>query len=151
MCDISEAVAGLVGRADVGACMFFLAALLTYIKSCPDHNTGSPDNDNNSKRTNWGLLLMSLGISAASMLTKEQGITVLGVCAVYEAIIVSRINFRAVKTSLKKVCKEQFLRNSFVLLEIAPNLSLFVVSKLSFSFFLTESTAQQQLEAFSVF
>jgi hypothetical membrane protein len=104
---ISEAVAGLVGRADVGACMFFIAALLAYIKSCPDHTTGSPENEHISKRTNWSLLLVSLGLSAASMLTKEQDITVLGVCAVYEAIIVSKINLRALKASLQKVNKWQ--------------------------------------------
>lgn len=108
MYGISEAVAGLVGRADVGACMFFLASLLTYIMSCPDHNTWSPNKENTSKRTNWALLFVSLGLSAASMLTKEQGITVLGVCAVYETIIVSRINFRAIRPSIKKVCKNTF-------------------------------------------
>ncbi|XP_028517336.1 protein O-mannosyl-transferase TMTC2 [Exaiptasia diaphana] len=97
----TEAVAGIVGRADIGACLFFIAALLSYMSACPYYDTRL-ENISEPKKTNWKWLLVSLLFSAASMLTKEQGITVLGVCVVFEFIAVSRINSQCFKASLRK-------------------------------------------------
>ena len=96
---ISEAVTGVVGRADVGSCLFFISALSAYIKSCeaaklPTHRLWG---------TNWSWLLCSLVFCLASMLTKELGITVLGVCAVYDIVAVSNFTFQDLATSAKKV------------------------------------------------
>ena len=71
---------GIVGRADIGACLFFIASLLAYIRS---QMQISPFGWSNIR---WHWLLCSLVFSVASMLSKEQGITVLGVCAVYEIL-----------------------------------------------------------------
>lgn len=78
----SEAVANIVGRAEVLAGVFYLAALLLYSRAA---SRTDPD------RTGWLSLLLSLGCAAAAMLSKEQGITVLGVLAVYDVGLVCRV------------------------------------------------------------
>lgn len=75
---------GIVGRADIGACLFFIASLLAYIRSQKTSMQISPFGWSNIR---WYWLLCSLVFSVASMLSKEQGITVLGVCAVYEILL----------------------------------------------------------------
>ncbi|CAG5019427.1 unnamed protein product [Parnassius apollo] len=57
----TEAVAGVVGRADVLACIFFLLSLLVYHRST------------SSKKCVW----LSVVLGALSMLAKETGVTVL--------------------------------------------------------------------------
>ncbi|CAN8016620.1 unnamed protein product, partial [Ixodes persulcatus] len=80
----TEAVAGIVGRADVGACLFFLAALLSYMQYCKYRDKDPGDA---SFQRRWVLLYLSLALAGCSMLTKEHGITVLAVCAVYDVFI----------------------------------------------------------------
>ena len=80
---ISEAVTGVVGRADIGACLFFLASLLAYIKSHEESTNVSLLGWND---TRWRWLIFCFLLCIASMLCKEQGITVLGTCAVYEVV-----------------------------------------------------------------
>lgn len=75
---------GIVGRADIGACLFFIASLLAYIRSQKTFMQISRFGWSNIR---WHWLLCSLVLSVASMLSKEQGITVLGVCAVYEILL----------------------------------------------------------------
>ncbi|EFX76641.1 hypothetical protein DAPPUDRAFT_54951 [Daphnia pulex] len=70
----TEAVAGIVGRADIGAAVFFILAFLSY-----------------RRYTAWLWLLVTLLFAACSMLTKEHGITVLAVCAVYDVFVQSRL------------------------------------------------------------
>ncbi|XP_047132162.1 protein O-mannosyl-transferase tmtc2 isoform X1 [Hydra vulgaris] len=77
----TEAVAGIVGRADVGAALFFLLSLICYIKA---------SNGYFSKNILW--FCLSLLFSLLAMFTKEQGITVLGLCIVLEILIVSKCN-----------------------------------------------------------
>ncbi|KAI7802132.1 putative transmembrane and TPR repeat-containing protein 2-like [Triplophysa rosa] len=62
----TEAVAGVVGRADVGAALFFLLALLCYIRHCSLRTSGA-------RRESWMWFLGSLTCAACSMLWKEQG------------------------------------------------------------------------------
>lgn len=81
---LSEAVTGIVGRADVGACLFFIASFLAYIKS---HKIPSNISLHKQSYTQWPWLLLCFVMCTASMLSKEQGITVLGTCAVYEIMI----------------------------------------------------------------
>ncbi|CAG0879155.1 unnamed protein product [Cyprideis torosa] len=65
----TEAVAGLVGRAELGAAMFFLLSLLAYQKHALTANGHT-----------WQFV--SLGLATCAMLSKETGVTVIGVCAV---------------------------------------------------------------------
>ena len=75
---------GVVGRADVEACFFFIASFLAYIKS---HKTVTNTSLYKQNHTQWPWLLLCFVMCVASMLSKEQGITVLGVCAVYEVMV----------------------------------------------------------------
>lgn len=82
----TEAVAGIVGRADSGAALFFLLSLMSYIKYCK-HS----DNPNKSWTSSHAYLYISLILAGLSMLTKEHGVTVLALCAVYHVIIHHKI------------------------------------------------------------
>ncbi|XP_078712560.1 protein O-mannosyl-transferase TMTC1 isoform X1 [Lampetra fluviatilis] len=89
----TEAVSGIVGRADVLAGLLFLASFCAYVRSvgaqgsaasasccccCPI--TESP-----------GLLLLSLLLGGAAMLVKETGVTALGAALAYDALVLSRL------------------------------------------------------------
>ncbi|XP_066579736.1 protein O-mannosyl-transferase TMTC2 [Amia ocellicauda] len=80
----TEAVAGIVGRADVGAALFFLLSLLCYVRHCALRR--------HSARS-WAWLLGAMGCTACSMLWKEQGVTVLAVSAVYDVFVFHRLKF----------------------------------------------------------
>uniref|UniRef100_A0A8C9TD78 dolichyl-phosphate-mannose--protein mannosyltransferase n=1 Tax=Scleropages formosus TaxID=113540 RepID=A0A8C9TD78_SCLFO len=89
----TEAVAGVVGRADVGAALFFLLSLLCYTRHC----TLRP---HSARR--WPWFLGSLACAASSMLWKEQGVTVLAVSAVYDVFIFHRLRFQQIVSLLYK-------------------------------------------------
>lgn len=80
---------GIVGRADVGACLFFIASFLAYIKS---HKSPTKVSLHKQGHTGWPWLLLCFVMCLASMLSKEQGITVLGTCVVYEVMILFSYN-----------------------------------------------------------
>jgi len=71
----TEAVTGAVGRAELLSSIFFLLALLSYSKACTLQNH------------KWFILLTAIMASCA-MLSKEIGITVLGLCVVHELCII---------------------------------------------------------------
>ncbi|KAL4612808.1 transmembrane and TPR repeat-containing protein 2-like [Arapaima gigas] len=80
----TEAVAGVVGRADVGAALFFLLSLLCYARHCALRPRSA---------RRWPWFLASLACAAGSMLWKEQGVTVLAVSAAYDIFIIHRLRF----------------------------------------------------------
>lgn len=86
----SEAVTGVVGRADVQACLFFILSLLAYMKSPVE--VSSNISFVGLRNTKWRWMLLCLVLCIASMLSKEQGITVLGTCAVYEIMVIINSN-----------------------------------------------------------
>ncbi|XP_077601104.1 protein O-mannosyl-transferase TMTC2-like [Stigmatopora nigra] len=104
----TEAVAGVVGRADEGAALFFLLSLLCYIRYC-------------KLRGNAGTLqlmawfLGSLGCAACSMLWKELGVTVLALSALYDVCVLHRLKLRQVVVLLYKRNNVQLLLNVFLL------------------------------------
>ncbi|XP_023716929.1 protein O-mannosyl-transferase Tmtc3 [Cryptotermes secundus] len=76
----TEAVTGVVGRAETLSSVFFLAAFILYTKSTKrKHVTG------------WRHLVLSMISVATAMLCKEQGITVTGICAIYELIVAQKL------------------------------------------------------------
>ncbi|XP_014784886.1 protein O-mannosyl-transferase TMTC2 [Octopus bimaculoides] len=99
----TEAVAGIVGRADVGACLFFILSFLSYrqyIYYRDGYCDGNPKEFSNpettprhSKRLLY--LFLSAVLATLSMLTKEHGITVLGVCIIYEVFVHQKISPKA--------------------------------------------------------
>ncbi|XP_068163260.1 protein O-mannosyl-transferase TMTC2-like [Antennarius striatus] len=86
----TEAVAGVVGRADVGAAFFFLLSLLCYMRHCGLRG----DSRGTFPTWCWGWMLGSLWCAAASMMWKEQGVTVLAVSAVYDVFVFQSLRFR---------------------------------------------------------
>ncbi|KAL0963006.1 hypothetical protein UPYG_G00348290 [Umbra pygmaea] len=94
----TEAVAGVVGRADVGAALLFLLSLLCYARHCAARGPAARDCQTRGcgrpSARMWLWLLGSLGCAASSMLWKEQGVTVLAVSAAYDLFIFQRLRFR---------------------------------------------------------
>lgn len=74
----TEAVAGVVGRADLAACNFYLLTFLAYSK----HVTWREQCD----WRNWAALGGAVILSGAAVLCKETAITALLVCAIYDGI-----------------------------------------------------------------
>uniref|UniRef100_A0A8C5EJU7 Dolichyl-phosphate-mannose--protein mannosyltransferase n=1 Tax=Gouania willdenowi TaxID=441366 RepID=A0A8C5EJU7_GOUWI len=81
----TESVAGIVGRADLLCALFFQLSFLTY---CKAFNTGS----NRDERFSVHWVVVSLSLCAAAMLCKEQGITVLGVNAAFDVLLICNVN-----------------------------------------------------------
>uniref|UniRef100_A0A8C4GMY0 dolichyl-phosphate-mannose--protein mannosyltransferase n=1 Tax=Dicentrarchus labrax TaxID=13489 RepID=A0A8C4GMY0_DICLA len=81
----TEAVSGIVGRADVLACLLFLLTFLSYISVgvCVSE-------DCLPSTVSVGCLLVSLLLGTCAMLVKETGITVFGVCVLYDALVLCR-------------------------------------------------------------
>uniref|UniRef100_A0A8C7G8U4 dolichyl-phosphate-mannose--protein mannosyltransferase n=1 Tax=Oncorhynchus kisutch TaxID=8019 RepID=A0A8C7G8U4_ONCKI len=84
----TEAVSGIVGRADVLACMLFLLAFLSYVRSVGVCGSGSADSLPSTVSV-WALGA-SLLLGTCAMLVKETGITVFGVCVFYDALVLCR-------------------------------------------------------------
>ncbi|XP_033740558.1 protein O-mannosyl-transferase TMTC1-like [Pecten maximus] len=84
----TEAVSGIVGRADILAGIFFLISFILHIKSLDIRWQKSsvlfPEVQS------AGLLCGSLVSTGVAMLCKEQGITVLGMSALYDILVCSR-------------------------------------------------------------
>ena len=116
----TEAVAGVVGQADILACLFFLLAFLCYMRYCkyrdkPGGALLSPNQLRSSHVSNskhslspntkshkhfvqldnsirWRYLAATAVLTAMSMLSKEQGITVLAICVTYDIFLHSRLS-----------------------------------------------------------
>nr|CAD7604858.1 unnamed protein product [Timema genevievae] len=91
----SEAVAGVVGRADLLCALLYFLSFLVYcsalsIKGSFHHSS---------------LVILSMVLAAIAMLAKEQGITVIGLCSAYDIIIASRIHPSSISSFLyKNIC-----------------------------------------------
>ncbi|XP_033078425.1 protein O-mannosyl-transferase TMTC1 isoform X2 [Trachypithecus francoisi] len=81
----TEAVAGIVGRADVLACLLFLLAFLSYNRSLDQGCVG----ESFPSTVSPFFLLFSLFLGTCAMLVKETGITVFGVCLIYDLFSLS--------------------------------------------------------------
>lgn len=104
----TEAVAGVVGRADEGAALFFLLSLLCYIRYGKLQGKAGP-----LRLVAW--FLGSLGCAACSMLWKELGVTVLALSALYDVCVLHRLKLRQIVILLYKVnvfsLVQRFTRN----------------------------------------
>lgn len=80
----------------MGAAVFFLLALFCYMRHC------GPRRDARTRPAGrrWAWMLGGLGCAAASMLWKEQGVTVLAVSAVYDLFVFQRLRLGQVFTPL---------------------------------------------------
>ncbi|XP_010785959.1 transmembrane and TPR repeat-containing protein 2, partial [Notothenia coriiceps] len=104
----TEAVAGVVGRADEGATLFFLLSLLCYMRHCQLRGHAGP-----VRLVAW--FLGSLVCAACSMLWKELGVTVLAVSALYDVCVFHKLKLRQVVMLLYKRKNVDLLLNVFLL------------------------------------
>ncbi|XP_052895979.1 protein O-mannosyl-transferase TMTC2 [Anopheles moucheti] len=74
----TEAVAGVVGRADLTGCIFYLLALLAYIRHVRWRQWGDG--------RQWLALAGTVLLAGAAILCKETAVTALVVCAIYDII-----------------------------------------------------------------
>ncbi|NXC36202.1 TMTC1 protein, partial [Campylorhamphus procurvoides] len=86
----TEAVTGIVGRADVLACLLFLLAFLSYNRSVDQLYVG----EHFPPTASPFFLLLSLFLGTCAMLVKETGVTVFGVCLVYDFFSLSYDGFK---------------------------------------------------------
>lgn len=80
----------MVGRAETLSSLFFLGALVAY--------SGATTRQVRGPRgvrvaTDWRLLVLAMLLATTAMLCKEQGITIIAICAVYELFIVQKVRF----------------------------------------------------------
>lgn len=75
----TEAVTGVVGRAEMLSSLFFLGALLCYARAA-----------NRRRYTDWRYVAACTACVGIAMLCKEQGITVTAVCVVYELFVAQK-------------------------------------------------------------
>lgn len=75
----TEAVTGVVGRAEMLSSVFFLGALLCYARAA-----------SRRRYTDWRYVGACTACVGIAMLCKEQGITVTGVCVVYEIFVAQK-------------------------------------------------------------
>ncbi|KAG1660752.1 Transmembrane and TPR repeat-containing protein 4 [Nymphon striatum] len=77
----TESVAGVVGRAELLCALCFVFSFLLYVKSCASSGVVAVLT-----------FIFSIMFSLMSLLCKEQGITVLGVCFVFDVFVFNEIN-----------------------------------------------------------
>lgn len=78
----TECVANIVGRAEILGGAFVLGSVLLYNRAC----------GRGGKTTHFLPLLGSMGAAAAAMLSKEQGLMVLGVVAAFDVIVKCKLH-----------------------------------------------------------
>ncbi|NXB81164.1 TMTC1 protein, partial [Donacobius atricapilla] len=96
----TEAVTGIVGRADVLACLLFLLAFLSYNRSVDQLYVG----EHFPPTASPFFLLLSLFLGTCAMLVKETGVTVFGVCLVYDFFSLS---YNGLKSTMQVCSKRQ--------------------------------------------
>ncbi|GAB1295529.1 Dolichyl-phosphate-mannose--protein mannosyltransferase [Apodemus speciosus] len=103
----TEAVTGVVGRAELLSSVFFLAAFLSYTKS------KGPDNS-----IVWTPIALTVLLVAVATLCKEQGITVVGICCVYEVFVAQGLHFAVVVCSGRAVSPREGKHPTFYAADI---------------------------------
>ncbi|XP_068459915.1 protein O-mannosyl-transferase TMTC3 [Clinocottus analis] len=88
----TEAVTGVVGRAELLSSIFLLAAFLAYTKST------SAD-----RSIVWAPIALTVVLVAAATLCKEQGITVIGICCVHEVFVAQGFTLPMLLNTLRQV------------------------------------------------
>ncbi|XP_036373886.1 protein O-mannosyl-transferase TMTC3 isoform X2 [Megalops cyprinoides] len=90
----TEAVTGVVGRAELLSSIFLLAAFLSYTKSKgTDHSIV------------WSPIALTVVLVAVATLCKEQGVTVIGVCCVYEVFVAQGFTLPLLADTLLQVIR----------------------------------------------
>ena len=92
----TEAVAGIVGRAESLSAIFFISSFGCYTRSIEGYD-----------RTRYGYLVGAIILCVASTLCKEQGITVVAVCCVYDLFVAHGVDINELLESIKQILLER--------------------------------------------
>ncbi|XP_067669524.1 protein O-mannosyl-transferase TMTC4-like [Haliotis asinina] len=84
----TESVAGIVGRADLLCALTFLLSFLLYARAC---STTLSQISYRPESFSLVSILASMCLCFVSTLCKEQGITVIGICSVFDIVTVCRL------------------------------------------------------------
>lgn len=94
----TEAVTGVVGRAELLSSIFYLSAFLAYTSAVnaptivQRRQRSSQQQSVKNQHTRWSVLCCTFSSCLlVSMLCKEQGITIAGICAAYELFVVQQV------------------------------------------------------------
>uniref|UniRef100_A0A2C9JZX4 dolichyl-phosphate-mannose--protein mannosyltransferase n=1 Tax=Biomphalaria glabrata TaxID=6526 RepID=A0A2C9JZX4_BIOGL len=86
----TESVAGVVGRADLLCALFFILSFLAYVKGVTVYSRYRPECFSSS----W--VFLSTMLSVLATFSKEQGITVIGICCAYDILVVCGFDLRTI-------------------------------------------------------
>ncbi|XP_066264640.1 protein O-mannosyl-transferase TMTC1-like isoform X1 [Branchiostoma lanceolatum] len=126
----TEAVSGIVGRADVLAGLLFLLSFLAFTRSVSPVWSGA---------SSHGQYVLCLLLGACAMLVKEQGITVLGVCVLYDTVICRR----GILRHLRERSFSGFLQDSRPLLKRSAVTGMVLLCLLCFRVWMLNGTLPQ--------
>uniref|UniRef100_A0A8C5G510 Protein O-mannosyl-transferase TMTC3 n=1 Tax=Gouania willdenowi TaxID=441366 RepID=A0A8C5G510_GOUWI len=88
----TEAVTGVVGRAELLSSIFLLAAFLAYTKSTSSNHS-----------IVWPPIALTVVLVAVATLCKEQGITVIGICCIHEVFVAQGFTLPMLVDTLRQV------------------------------------------------
>lgn len=88
----TESVAGVVGRADLMSALCFLLAFWTFHQSCCGKDSSERDSEARPRSFSLPWIVVCVILCGLSMLFKEQGITAVGVCLVYDVIVICKVD-----------------------------------------------------------
>ncbi|KRZ37540.1 Transmembrane and TPR repeat-containing protein 2 [Trichinella pseudospiralis] len=107
----TESVAGVVGRADLLATLFCLLALMAYLKTVEWRRL-----NNGNKLGCWFASLGAICLSSLATLAKEHGLSVLGVCILYELLIVQRVDRLWIRQSQRRRTRHKSVSIQLIIL-----------------------------------
>ncbi|XP_027007329.1 protein O-mannosyl-transferase TMTC1 isoform X1 [Tachysurus fulvidraco] len=116
----TEAVSGIVGRADVLACMLFLLAFLSYIRSV----SACSESDCFPSMASPCSLALCVLLGTSSMLVKETGVTVFGVCVLYDGLVLCR---KPLVSHLSRFRLKELIRISWPFIRRTCVISVYVI------------------------
>ncbi len=73
-----------MGRAEVISCIFLILSFVSY---CKGISTGCGDSLSSLSVTKWSYVATSIFLSTCALLSKEQGIVAIGLCAAFDLIL----------------------------------------------------------------
>lgn len=89
----TESVAGIVGRADLLCALLFILSFLCYVRSCCQDTVSRTHATLYRPETfSMAWFCLSVVFCGLSVLCKEQGITVIGICSAYDIIVICQVD-----------------------------------------------------------
>ncbi|XP_041453072.1 protein O-mannosyl-transferase TMTC3-like [Lytechinus variegatus] len=116
----TEAVTGVVGRAELLSSVFMLLAFMAYVTASETMNS-----------TDWKYMTWSVLLIAMATISKEQGITMVGICCIYEVFFLQKFSLKAfIQQSKSRTSKtsRSASPNYQALLRAAPRLFFLIAS-----------------------